>query len=236
MSDFDAVTLPFQELNLRINPFGALTAEESAKLAVVNIDLNSYARRLNRPGFAIQFFGSSGRGKSTHISVIHAHFPDQPYTYIPDGEPVPKIPDTSVQFIDEMQRIPRSSRLTILKRQASFVIGSHRDHSREFKQAGLEYKVFRLHGLTIDRLMIIVRQRIEWARRNPQPPIPYLTKEAAHNLITMYGDDLWAIENHLYEVFQELNQVGEVTIETPGLGKKIMGRYLRLKSLIDYLG
>jgi hypothetical protein len=220
-------------LNLRINPFGDLSSGERANLAIIDFDLNGYIGRLRKPGYALQFIGPSGRGKSTHLFAIRGCFPDLPYTYIPVGEPVPEIPDTPVQFIDEMQRIPRSSRAAILKRQASFVIGSHKNHGREFEKAGLEYEVVRLGGITRERLISIINNRIEWAHRDPNRPVPRLSEEAVANLIATYGDDVWAIENHLYEVFQEMKHVGEVTVRPPTAGMKLKKQLNATLTLFD---
>lgn len=221
MTELSNITLPFEPLNLKVNPFGALTPAESARLAVVDLDLEDLAGRLSKPGFAVQFLGPSGRGKSTHLFAIRGHFPDQPYTYVPEDGPVPEIPDTAVQFIDEMQRIPHSSRRAILKRPASFVIGSHKNHRREFEKAGLEHKVIRLRGITCEQLLAILNRRIEWARRSPDLPVPHFTNKAAANLIAAHGDDLWAIEDYLYDVFQELSQAGEVKIGPPNAAMKL---------------
>ena len=64
------LNLPFAHLNLRFNPFGEATPEERAKLAVV--DIERFAQRLCAPGFAVQFIGEHGRGKSTHLLALHA--------------------------------------------------------------------------------------------------------------------------------------------------------------------
>lgn len=213
--------LPFAHLNLRLNPFGAVTPVESAKLAIVNIDLQQFISRLQKPGFAIQFMGPSGRGKTTHLFVLYNHFSSYPYTYIPPDAPIPEIPDTPVQFIDEMQRIGRKRRKAILGRQASFVIGSHKSHRQEFIRAGLDYEVVRLQGLSVERLVTIIERRIEWARRDPDLPIPFVSMASAANLIATFGDDLWAIENYLYDVFQELQEAGEVVVKTPGVAKRL---------------
>jgi hypothetical protein len=213
--------LPFAHLNLRLNPFGAVTPAESAKLAIVNIDLQQFISRLQKPGFAIQFMGPSGRGKTTHLFALYDHFSGYPYIYVPADAPIPEIPDTPVQFVDEMQRIGRKQRKIILGRPASFVIGSHKNHRREFIKAGLDYEVVRLQGLSVDRLMKIVERRIERARRSLDKPVPFVGEDSAANLIATYGDDLWAIENHLYDVFQELQEVGEVVVEAPGITKRV---------------
>jgi len=167
---------------------------------------------------------------------MRQHFPGAPYIRFYEGQPRLSIPESPVLFIDWLHEQPRRERAKLFKRRASFAIVSHVNHSREFKKAGLEYKVFRLGGLTIDRLLNIAGRRIEWARRDPNLPVPYLSRQSAVNLMATHGDDLWAIENHLYETFQELTHVGEAVIEAPKLGEKVKMRYFSLRSRIDYWG
>ena len=53
------------------------------------------------------------------------------------------------------------------------------------------------------RLDEIFRQRIEFARRDsgPLPSVPLATID---KLVDRYGDDIRAIEGHLYDLFQHL--------------------------------
>jgi hypothetical protein len=212
MTGQTVLALPYVHLNLRFNPFGELAPEERAELAVVGIDVERIVSRLGEPGFAIQVLGRQGRGKSSHLFALRRHFPDAPYTHIALGAPVPDIPYAPVHFIDEMQRIPRSRRMRIFRRPASFVIGSHRDHRWEFRRAGLVFETVRLRGLTVERLQAIVDRRIDWARRDADKPVPRLSEAALATLIARYGDDVRAIESHLYEVFQRLEDVCDVQV------------------------
>jgi len=67
------IALPFAHLNLRRNPFGELDLSQRAALAVVDVD--RFVRRLAQPGYAVQFTGDRGRGKTTHLLAILRHFP-----------------------------------------------------------------------------------------------------------------------------------------------------------------
>jgi hypothetical protein len=168
--------------------------------------------RLREPGFAIQFLGRRGRGKSMHLFALRRHFPGAPYTHIARGAPAPDIPYAPVHFIDEMQRIPWARRMRILRRPASFVIGSHWNHRWEFKRAGLAFETVKLRGVTVAQLQAMVDRRIDWARRSAGKPVPRLSEAALAALIARYGDDLRAIECHLYEVFQGLEEACDVQV------------------------
>jgi hypothetical protein len=196
-------SLSFQQLNLRWNPFGAPEPEDIPRLAVVEVE--SFVPRLRRPGFAVQYLGEAGRGKSTHLMALHEYFPDMPYLRFPENTKPPRIPYAAILFLDETQRLPSRLRRRIFAHQASFVIGTHEDHSAELAQAGLKAVSVRLQGMTPEHLAQIVERRIEWARRGPGP-LPSISTGTLTRLIDEYGDDLASILKRLYEEFQTLKE------------------------------
>jgi hypothetical protein len=166
---------------------------------------------LSRPGFAVQFRGEMGRGKTTHLLALREHFPDAPYYYFAQGAPIPTIADDPLLFLDETQRLPRSLRAQLFRRSASFVIGTHTDHSSEFRRAGLKFESVRIQGLTVEQLQGIIDRRIEWARRGPGP-VPRVTLASSRILLRHFGDDVRAIEGFLYDTFQDLKEVRDVEL------------------------
>jgi len=199
--------LAYAHLNLRWNPFGEAGVDDAAQLAIVQVE--QYVDRLQHPGFALQFMGESGRGKTTHMLALRQYFPQAPYFHFAEGAAIPEIPETPLLFLDETQRLPRSLRKRIFSRQASFVIGTHLDHSRELKKAGKECTAVFLKGITVDKLDRIIRRRIEWARRSPGP-VPVVTRPEIERLIRDYKDDLIAIFNRLYDQFQAMEGITDV--------------------------
>ena len=204
-------TPAFGHLNLRRNPFGEPPARAWAGLAVVEPIVDELARRLATPGFAVQVLGDAGRGKSTFLRVLHARFSDLPYTYLAEGEPPPPIPQAPIVFVDEAQRLAPRVRARLFSRRASFALASHADHERELGRAGVEVLAERVGALTSAKLVRICRRRIEWARRGAGP-VPEVPASAAEQLIDQHGDDLRAIGDHLYEVFQTMTGVGNVEV------------------------
>ena len=199
--------LPFAELNLRYNPFGELPSGERGNLAVPLVDMERLIDQLKQPGFAVQFLGDEGRGKSTHLLALKKHFPDATYVYFPEDGPHPNIPNEPVLFLDELQRVPVRRRRKLFKRRASWVIGSHFDHQLEFKRGGLRSETCVISGLDSERLHKILSGRIEAARRVDDEPIPEMGKPAIDALLARFGDDIRGIEHHLYGVFQQMKEV-----------------------------
>lgn len=196
-------SLAFQQLNLRWNPFSEPEPEDIPRLAVVEVE--SFVERLKRPGFAVQYLGEAGRGKSTHLMALHEYFPDMPYQRFPENTKVPPIPHAAVLFLDETQRLPPRLRQQIFARRVSFAIGTHEDHSAELAGAGVETVSIRLQGLAPEHLAQIVQRRIEWARRGPGP-LPGVSAETIARLIEQHGDDLASILGCLYGQFQALEE------------------------------
>ncbi len=204
-----SLSLPYAHLNLRRNPFGDVPLEERGALAVVDVD--RWIERLGRTRFALQFRGERGSGKTTHLLAIRERFPEAPYYYFAERAPIPDIVSAPLLFLDETQRLTILLRSRLFRRNASFVIGTHVDHSWEMRVASMPHETVRLHGLTAERLQAVVERRIESARRGPGP-LPRVTASGTRKLVETYGHDVRAIEARLYDVFQALTEVRDVDL------------------------
>lgn len=165
---------------------------------------------LSEPGFTVQFIGDCGRGKSTHLHALRARFPDAPYIHFAEGERPQPIPLAPVLFLDETQRLPWHTRHRLFRREVALALGTHRDHSRELARAGRRVETVHLTGFTTATLRRIIERRIEWARRGPGP-VPSLGPGSVARLHDRFDGDLRAIEDHLYDVFQNLSAPEELT-------------------------
>jgi hypothetical protein len=150
MSITRTLSLPYEHLNLRRNPFGRLTREEKNELVVLRIDLSPHIERLREPGYAVQFLKEGARNKTTHLLAIRQHFPSSPYIRLYADQPVPAIPDSPVLFLDWLHEMPRVDRVRLLRRDGSFAIVSHINHGREFRRAKLNYDLIKLPAYTLD--------------------------------------------------------------------------------------
>jgi len=203
--------LPFAHLNLTRNPFGELSLEERGTLVVSRLEC--FVPSLRQPCFALQVLGKCGRGKTSHLLSLRRHFPTAPYVHYPEDGPRPHVPQAPLLFLDETQRYKSRDLKNILKQNASFVIGTHQDHTNLFKTLGLKHYTLHLKGLKPEHLAEILRRRLEASRRG-SGPIPTLETDVIHRLIHSFGDDIRAIEAYLYEIFQGLETVGAVKLDT----------------------
>lgn len=193
---------PFAKLNLIRNPFGELTRDERAALAVV--DCREWVEALSRPNTAVQFLGPCGHGKTTHLLALAQSFPAAAYVYLPPTGPRPTIPRTRPLFIDEAQRLGWWQRRRILAAGGPLVLGSHADLRPALERAGMHVVTVDVaDGTTPERLMEIANRRVEASRLNAGP-VPRIDLPQAIELRRQHGRDVRQIEVDLYLHFQQL--------------------------------
>ncbi len=207
-----APRLAFEHLNLRRNPFGEPERSERGGLADTEpAAVERWVTRLAGPGFALQFLGDSGRGKTTHLLALHRHFPDVPFLYIAEGMR-PKLPQGTPLFVDEVQRLGRLRRSRLFRSSRSFAVGTHLDLSAEFRAAGLEVEtVVPARALTPDKLKRMFERRVHWARRRPGP-VPRISERTVRALIAAHGSNVRAMERDLYAAFQRAQEIEYVEV------------------------
>ncbi len=201
--------LPYARLNLRRNPFGDLDLDTRAELAVAEVaDL---VRQLATRGQVVQLLGEGGRGKTTLLLAIRAHFPGTPYVKIREGERS-RIPRSDPLFLDDAQLLSRRKRRRVFRRPASFAIVSHVDLGPELEALGLRVtRVWPAARLDVPALERVFGRRVEAARRGPGP-IPWVSRDTVLKLIQRHGEDVRAMELTLYEAVQRMKEVGDVEV------------------------
>ena len=205
------LSLPYEHLNLRHNPFGEMDPARRADLAVV--DIGEIVSQLRSPRFAVQFLGDCGRGKTTHLLAIRAVLGEGPYMHIAEGQPVrelPQAPAGAAIFIDELQRLPGRLRREFPAGKNPLVLGTHKDFHRALRRAGYEVRTIRPAGLLdAARVKRIFERRIEHARRSPGA-VPAIRGDTVADLLRRYGSNVRGMEHEMYERFQELQGICDV--------------------------
>jgi len=205
------LSLPYEHLNLRHNPFGEMEPGRRADLAVVDVD--EIVSQLRSPRFAVQFLGDRGRGKTTHLLAIRAAFARAPYMHIAEGQPVRTLPQAPAGvpiFLDELQRLSNRFRRKLLAADNPLVLGTHKDFRRALVRAGYEVRTVRpAELLSAARIKSIFERRIEHARRSPGA-VPVIRGDTVADLLSRYGSNVRGMEHEMYERFQELQGVRDV--------------------------
>ncbi len=172
-------------------------------------EIDAVAAHLGAGSAALQLLGEAGRGKTARLARLGAAFPGSPYVYLPEDGPLPAIPDlVSVPLalrLDEAQRLPWRRRRRLFReasrRGSSLAVASHEDLGAELEAAGLAGGTRVISGLDSDGLRAIVANRLAWAA-DGCCRLPALDHATAERLVARFGDDLRALLDHLYDIFQ----------------------------------
>ena len=193
--------MPWSWCNLRRNPFGELTRDERAQLAVVDAD--SIADQVSQNHSALQFIGDCGRGKTTRMLALAGRLPQSSYVYLPEDQPCPAIALGRPILIDEAQRLPRRVRRQVFASGLPLVLATHRDLSGPLRRSGYQVITQRIgDDNTAQHVAKLLNRRIEASCIDPQIAVPTLTLQDAQFLVAKFGDDVRSMESYLYDVVQ----------------------------------
>jgi hypothetical protein len=182
------------------NPFGELTRDERAELAILPED--DPCRNRVRAGEALQLVGDCGRGKTTRMLVLRRRWAGSCYVYLEEDEPCPPIPHGDPLLIDEAQRLPRRVARTVFSSGLPLVLATHRDLGRRLQKFGYAVQTIRIGETNTPELVRdLLNRRIEASRLTPGP-VPSISLSQARHLLGRFAGDLRAIEHFLYERVQ----------------------------------
>jgi len=197
---------PFHLYNLIRNPFGELTREERAKLAVV--ELGDLVELFSQSRTVVQFIGQCGHGKTTHLLAAQLRLPQPPYVYLPESGPHPALPLQRPLIVDEAQRLSTGQLKRVLKIGGPLIFGTHDDLSDHIDRAGMKAVTIDVAGDSSSlRLQEILNGRIVSSRLG-NGEVPRISLAHAAQLRHSFGCDVRAVEHYLYEQFQRFAQQG----------------------------
>ncbi len=206
---------PFHALNLRSNPFRALTDEEWAEVVVLPPGM----AEAEASGQHLQVLGELGRGKTSALLGLAAGWRRAGrravYEYLPEGQRVFKtqLAGLEVFALDEAQRLSRRERERLwraAKAGLRLALGSHDDFARAFAARGLPLLTVQLDAPDASHLARVLARRLGYFTLDPAWPGMTISDSAVMALHAAYGSNRRAIERCLYEVFQAVEAVGEV--------------------------
>jgi hypothetical protein len=206
---------PYHCLNLWRNPFGEMTREERADLAIV--ELEDWVNFLANDRSALQFIGPCGHGKTTHLLAIErsliqmgqasliAKTPIQSipkFVFFPEDGPRPMVDAHRPMIIDEAQRMSWRQARSVFRRGGPLVLSTHVDLAKQMVRAGLNVQTVDFTAAaSASRLVRILNRRIQASRLSDEA-IPVITETDAVRLQHQFGGDIRAIEHCLYAQFQ----------------------------------
>ena len=163
--------------------------------------------------------GARGRGKSTSLRYLTAYWRAQGahivYERLAGGQHRYQTPTADLdQFaLDEAQRLHvwESVRLFRETHTKRLIIGTHRDISCGFRWHRRRIITIQLERLaSAERLAAILDRRLTMLALDHTPRVRF-TPEAVAALWNRYGDNLRAMNDTLYGVFQRLDHDGGIT-------------------------
>lgn len=200
--------LSFSYLNLRRNPFGELTVAERTAGAIVDCD--AALRHLALPRSVVQVIGEKGFGKTTHLLALAAHFVENAYVHIPEGQRA-AIPETGEPLlIDEAQRMTLLQRWRTFRSDRRLILGTHTDFESALRRAGRPILTIAANQFTDElRVHTLLNARVQAARR-ADGQIPAITISTASKLFAQFGSDIRSMEHAMYDTFQQLRNIQDV--------------------------
>lgn len=208
---------PFHKLNLSRNPFGSLSADEWADVAIIP-DVVAQAAASNAH---LLFLGAKGRGKSTLLRALSTQIgyaQHSAYERIPNGNFrfQSDISTLAVFALDEAQRLAPHCWLMLMRRarqnKLRLIIGSHWNHAPFLRLAGLDVRVFHVAKLTTaQHVAQVLQARIAYFSLDASAPQLQFSEDAIAWLWAHFKDNLRAQGNFLYEVIQSRDDMAIIT-------------------------
>ena len=182
------------------NPFGGLDEYEVLKILVPKFDLYQLADEIKQgKPQAIQFIGRHGRGKSTHLRALRQFFsPKEAQFWDLPLQELPAI-HAPVLFIDGIQHLSLSQRLSLWKKPGlTLIFTTHLHRRAELAFSNKPLRTFRFKGISAEELSQIISNRLQNAMLNEESTLPAIKPAEVDPLISHFGDDFRGILNYLY--------------------------------------
>lgn len=197
-----------KEITFHCNPFGGIAIDDIALTLNPKHDVQEWIAILQKNETTIiEFVGEKGRGKTTHLSMLHQYFFTTPIYYLDRINTHKSIKESPILFIDSVGNVPFVKRLKLWsKKNVTYIVTTHKSRKHEYKLCGRNYFSYVFHGITELELKEIIARRVSLSSNKSKDAID-LDSIILKKLIACYGDDFRAILNFLYDNFN-LNAYG----------------------------
>ncbi len=205
-------------LGYRKNPFGALTEEEWTAVSFLPDEV---AAALTEVPIHIQLLGRDGCGKTSTLLQMVAQLEQSgqavAYEYIPEGQNWFGKGDGrfDVFVLDEAQRLNWRQRRRWLKlgEGRRLIVSSHVDLASRFQWRGWPLWSFDVATAVTPATYAAWIERRFTFFAIPQTPAVTLSPDANQFLYDTFGPNMREAEYFMYEVWQSLTEVEEITAD-----------------------
>ena len=198
----------YERLFYNENPFGERTRKQRAALALFNsAPFDEHLKNASPTSRkAVQLMGEKGRGKSTRLLALSQRKGAHYFRASRDDiETVPK--RVPLLLLDELHLAPFMRKRALYKRSDALVVSTHRNLFASLTRAGFDVLCLRVQNTSAKDICEIFRRRIEDVRFDKRAANFELTH--AEVLVATFGDDIRAMESHLYECVQNAKSPAE---------------------------
>ena len=184
------------------NPFGGVASDDLMLTLIPKYEIEEWISLIKqKPPKIIEFVGEKGRGKTTHLSVLHEYFTETPIYFLDRTHSYKKIKEAPIVFIDSIGRVPFVKRLMLwLKRDITYVVTTHTSRKYESKLCSRVCLSYNFGGIKESELKEIIIRRISLASNRSVDAID-LNSAVLKELISRYNDDFRGVLNFLYDNF-----------------------------------
>lgn len=208
----------FHQLGYRRNPFGALTAEEWAAVAVLPTAVAPLFQMTQGHG---QLLGPMGSGKTTTLLGLRAHFAARGaavvYEYLPQGQTWFETEPAGLDLflLDEAQRLTWRQRRRLMNGvrdgRLRLIMSSHEDLTPLFARRKLPLLTVSLADQASPaHYAAVLAQRLAFFAL-PDAARVTLGETAVQFLYDTFGQNMREAEYFLYEVWQRQEAVVEIS-------------------------
>ena len=193
------------DLNFNYNPFGGISDSELAQIIIPPSFIKEIHHLISTENNRIiELVGAKGRGKTSHLKLIHQQYPNAPIFLLDNAKEFENIKQntSNLIFIDSIHHLSLKQRLKLFKQNKTIVLTTHWRRFFEYRVANTTFKSYAFKGINPEKLKTILQNRIGIAS-NTSPAQIMLNQRIIRKLIHQFKDDYRGILNYLYEGFNQ---------------------------------
>ena len=183
------------------NPYGGISDDELLEIIEPKHSIQEWIAQLNqKPPIIIQLVGKKGRGKTTHLRVLHQLLTNPEIYFLNITNKEVNISKKNSQIlIDSIHHIPIRKRFQLWRKsEVSYVITTHWKRNIEFFLCKRKFKTYHFNGIALNKLENIIKKRVSLSSSLEYEDIEINT-ELLQKLHAKYGDNIRGILNYLYD-------------------------------------
>jgi len=199
-----------KNIKYHFNPFGGLSIEEIPKVINPEKHLSQLSIYLQNSGpLTLELSGKKGRGKTTHLKLLHKYFPHGNIFLLEKGKNFfREIMDDKADliFIDSIHHLNILQRLKIYSLQKQIAYTTHFTRRFEGHFFNKKFISCKIGGISFTNLNDMIKNRVKIAATASSDTNQIiLNTELVKKLISKYGDDYRGILRELYVNFSNEN-------------------------------